>query len=263
MNNSDWLKGKKIIIARAGGQSAETENLFLKAGAELIVLNVSEICRPEEWNNFDDIVKNGVFEYLIFTSVNAVEMFMLRIKELSLDVNFSKLVVIAVGKKTLETCNKYSIPVSLVPKEFSGEGIIKELENSRVKDKVIFIPRSALAADDLPEGLRRLGAIVKTAVVYNVVFPKAESVKNEIEKIKKGRADLVIFTAPSSFYNFLQLNNITAPKEYFAEIVVAVIGKTTKRAVEEKGVLVKIIPKEQTMSGLYEAVNKYFCSISA
>ena len=76
-------------------------------------------------------------------------------------------------------CEENNIKVDIVPKKFSGEGVVEELSKSDLKDKLVFIPRSAIGREDLPKGLEELGAKIITVPVYNVSLPSKESVQTK------------------------------------------------------------------------------------
>lgn len=166
--------------------------------------------------------------------------------------------VVAVGSKTYSICEKYKIPVHIIPKRFSGEGVVEALSKFDLKDKTIFIPRSALGREDLPRGLRELGAIIKTVPVYNVALPTKENLFEYIKKLNISKPDLFIFTSPSTFENFLQIMDIINPVSYFKGYDVAAIGPTTQSAIENKRVKVNIMPDEYTIQGLVKKVIEFY-----
>ena len=67
-----------------------------------------------------------------------------------------------------------------------------------------------------------------------------------------------MFTSPSTFQNFLEIQNVADPVEYFRNYTVAVIGPTKKAAVERKKVRVDVIPREYTIDGLVNAIVEYY-----
>lgn len=258
MNKTVSLNGIKVLLTRSAEQSQDALNQLREAGAEVYSFPVIDILPPESWAEFDAIVLEKRFDIIIFASVNAVGMFAERVKILNIELNYSDYLIVTSGSKTADECKKHNIPVNVIPEKFSGAGIIEALARRGVKDRTIFIPRSALAKNDLPEGLKKEGAFIKTAEVYNVGIPPAETITKNLAIIKDIRPDLIIFTSPSTFNNFLRIKNVNNPVEYFANFTVAVIGSTTKAAVKGKGVSVQIIPKEQNMNGLIQAIKDYY-----
>lgn len=253
------LKNKTIVITRTVEQSKESSAVFSELGAEVIIFPTLEIVPPSSWKQFDEAVmdKNNI-DYLIFTSAHSVKMFSERIKDLYINFNYNKVKIVAVGNKTAGICRDLKIPVNIVPSKFSGDAVVDELSNYDLKGKVIFIPRSAIGREALPQGLRELGAIIKSVPVYNVSLPSPESTREYIERLNIHNPDLFIFTSPSTFENFLQIMKIEDPVRYFKEYFVAAIGPTTKLSIEERKVRVDIMPDEFTIDGLAKAIVDHY-----
>ncbi len=253
------LLGKTIVITRTVEQSKESALKFIRLGANTIIFPTLDIVPPDNWKPFDDAVKNKEeIDFIIFTSKHAVEMFVKRCGELKINFNYDKIKIVAVGNKTASTCKNFNIPVSIIPKIFSGEGVVEELSKYDIKNKVFFIPRSAIGREELPHGLSDRGAILKTAQAYNVTLPDKKTVERNIKKLNETKPDMFIFTSPSSFKNFLKLLDITNPSLYFAPFDVASIGPTTKGAIESRNVNVNVIPDEFTIKGLVKAIVNHY-----
>ncbi|GAB4289050.1 MAG: hypothetical protein Kow0098_06790 [Ignavibacteriaceae bacterium] len=253
------LKNKTIVLSRAVDQSEQSANLFKVLGADVIVFPTLEIVPPTDWKQFDEVVKKfNRINFVVFTSVHAVEMFSRRCAELNVRPDFSNVKVVAVGNKTASACKERDIPVDIIPEKFSSEGVIKALEIYDVRNKVIFIPRSAIGREELPAVLEQRGAVIKPVPVYNVTIPPYERTKAYIEKLKESDPDLFVFTSPSTFDNFIKILNINDAREFFRNFVVAAIGPTTKKAIEKKGVKVNILPEEFTLDGLIKAITDFY-----
>src|SRR3972149_4780642 len=126
------------------------------------------------------------------------------------------------------------------------------------KRKVVLIPRSALGREVLPQGLRELGAVIKSVPVYNVSLPAGDSIKENIDRLNAGNPDLFIFTSPSTFESFLQVMKIEDPVRFFKGYLIAAIGPTTKSSIEERRVSGDIIPDEFTNEGLAKAIVDHY-----
>jgi uroporphyrinogen III methyltransferase/synthase len=127
-----------------------------------------------------------------------------------------------------------------------------------LKDKLVFIPRSAIGREDLPKGLEELGAKIVTVPVYNVSLPSIESVQQNIEQLNSTKPDVFIFTSPSTFENFLLIMKINNPVSFFKNYDVAAIGPTTKSAIENSKVKVSIMPDEFTIKGLANKMIEFY-----
>ncbi len=253
------LKNKTIVITRTVEQSKESSAVFSELGANVIIFPTLEIVPPSSWKQFDEAVNDyNKIDFIVLTSAHSVRMFIQRIKELNVTFNFSKMKVVAVGNKTAGICKELGIPVNIVPSKFSGDAVVDELSKYDLMGKVIFIPRSAIGREALPQGLRELGAIIKSVPAYNVSFPSDENIKSNIEQLNANRPDLFIFTSPSTFENFLQIMKIEDPVRFFKGYLVAAIGPTTKSSIEDRKVKVDIIPDEFTIDGLAKAIVDHY-----
>jgi uroporphyrinogen-III synthase len=253
------LKNKTIVMTRALETSRESAEIFVQLGADVITFPTLDIVPPDSWNQFDDfIVNKNKVDFIIFTSAHAVKMFSKRLEELKESINYPTVKVVAVGNKTAAVCEKFGIPINIIPKNFSSEGVIFELLKYKLNKKIIFIPRSALGREELPVGLEELGAVIKSVPVYNVAAPSEEIIAPYIDKFKKSKPDLYIFTSPSTFENFLHILKITNPISYFYGTLIAAIGPTTRIAVERRNLKVNIVPDEYTIEGLAKAVVNYY-----
>ncbi|MHB8853934.1 MAG: uroporphyrinogen-III synthase [Ignavibacteriaceae bacterium] len=257
--NSLPLRNKTIVITRAIEQSKESSETFKQLGAKVIIFPTLDIVPPESWNQFDSIITGKAkIDFIIFTSAYAVKMFTSRCNDLNIKLDFSRIKIVAVGNKTAAICERNNIPVHIIPQKYSANGVINELSNYDLESKVIFIPRSAIGREELPEELEKLGAIIKSAPVYNVSVPPPEVIKDNLEKLNQSNPDLYIFTSPSTFDNFLKILKISEPASYFQKCDVAAIGPSTKTAIENKGVHVRIMPDEYTIDGLAKAIVDHY-----
>lgn len=253
------LKNKTVLLTRTIEQSKESAAIFSELGANVIVFPTLEIVSPSNWDKFDELILSSQkIDFIIFTSVHAVSMFIKRCNELNKQFDFKKTKVVAVGNKTKAVCEENNIKVDIVPKKFSGEGVVEELSKYDLKNKNIFIPRSAIGREDLPKGLEELGAILITVPVYNVSLPSKETIQQSIEKLNSSKPDVFIFTSPSTFENFLFIMNISNPVSYFKNYDVAAIGPTTKTTIESNKVKVSIMPDEYTIKGLANKMIEFY-----
>jgi uroporphyrinogen-III synthase len=220
---------------------------------------------PKSWEQFDEVIaESEKIDFIIFTSVHAVEMFSRRCSELGSAIDFTKLKVVAVGNKTAAVCSNFKIPVDIIPSKFSGEGVSSELAAYNITGKMIFIPRSVLGREELPKVLQERGAVIKTVPVYNVTLPSDEAVRPAFDQLNKKKPDLYIFTSPSTFENFLQIASKmigSSPVKYFSGYDIAAIGPTTRAAIENHNVEVNIMPAEYTIDGLKKAIVEYYKNV--
>ncbi len=248
------LFGKRILVTRARAQASDFADLLEANGAEVIQFPTIEI-HPLE---IDSAYIRTISEYdwVIFTSVNAVEIFYERLRENGKDVRvFGRSKICAVGPKTVEALNHIGIQPDFVPAHARGSAIAADIED--VSGKKILLPRAKIATADLPDGLRERGAHVDDVPLYDTikVASGSDRGRDEIEAdLLNGRIDLVTFTSSSTVTNFLEMFPARTPDVLLADVQVAVIGPTTQQTAIEHGVYVDIVAKRATIDGLVEAI---------
>ena len=81
------LKGKTILTTRAASQSGSLRAKFEAAGARVIEVPTIEIKPVDDWTDVDTAVAHlSEYQWLIFTSANAVDLFMGRAKLMNVSV---------------------------------------------------------------------------------------------------------------------------------------------------------------------------------
>ncbi len=258
-NSEQPLKNKIIVLTRSPEQASQSSAIFEKLGANVLLFPTIKIIPPKSWEEFDKSVKRlREFDYIIFTSPNAVKMFCRRCQELRVEADFQLIKVAAVGKITESLCIENNIPVHIIPYKFTSKGIIKKLKEIDISGKRFFIPKSAITRDELKLGIEKIGGIVHAADVYDVAIFEKEEIKENIEELSKQKPDVYIFTSPSTFENFSKIIGLNKPVEFFLGSYVATIGPTTKSAIEKREVKVDIMPEEHSMDAMAKALVNFY-----
>ena len=119
-------------------------------------------------------------------------------------------------------------------------------------------PRSSIGRKEIITQLELLGTEITTIDIYRTIAPSDLELEEARLLLIKAVVDIFIFTSPSTFENFLILQNIEDPGNYFSKKIVAAIGPTTQKAIEKKNVKVSIIPQVHSIDGLVTAITDYF-----
>ena len=243
------LFGKRILVTRARAQASEFADLLEANGAEVIQFPTIKIQSIEGV----DVPSPSEYDWVIFTSVNAVEIFYERLRENGKDARaFGTSKICAVGAKTVEALNRIGIQPNFVPSNARGSAIAVEIGD--VDEKKILLPRAKIATADLPDALREKGAHVDDVHLYDTVRVPGENRKAIEAELLSGSIDFVTFTSSSTVTNFLEMFPAHIPTVLLANVKVAVIGPTTLRTVVEHGVHVDVVAKHATIEGLVEAI---------
>ena len=246
------LFGKRILVTRARAQASDFADLLEVNGAEVIQFPTIRI-QPIEGV---DIPAPKAYDWVIFTSVNAVEIFYEHLRENGTDARaFGESRICAVGSKTVEALNNIGIHADFVPSHSSGSAITTEIGD--VSGKKILLPRAKIATAELPKGLREKGAQVDDVPLYDTikVAIDGDNMRDEIEAdLLNGTIDFVTFTSSSTVTNFLEMFPNHTASVLLANTHVAVIGPTTQQTALARDISVDVIAKEASVESLVEAI---------
>jgi len=257
--NKKSLAGKKILITRARDQSGGFANQLKKIGAEVIEFPTIEMVAPIRWGEVDramDRLKS--YDWIIFTSANGVGFFWQRLAERRKLHPFpSSLKVCAIGPATALQLKEKGVSVHYVPEKFVAESILEGFEKMFVKGKRILLARAKKARDILPKGLRKMGAEVDVVAVYRTVRPRGGAKKLQ-KLLAEGKIDVITFTSSSTVNHFAELLKTENLKKLLKGVAIACIGPVTARTAKERGLKVRIQPKQYTIPDLTRAIAEYF-----
>jgi len=254
------LFGKRVVLTRALEQAREFSQLLAAYGAEPVEAPTIQIVPPASWQAIDDaMTRLSAYQWLIFTSVNGVRPFMDRLHTAGKDARaLANLRLCAIGPRTAQELGAYGLTPDIVPTEFQAEGVIAALAHVGIRGSRILIPRAEVAREILPEQLRELGATVDVIPVYRTIAP-ALDVAFLTQQLHDGRVAAVTFTSSSTVRNFVDLfGGRDVVISLLAGVVVACIGPITARTAEEYGLTVSVMPTENTVPALAEAIVKHF-----
>ena len=253
------LFGKRIVVTRSREQASIFAETLIDLGAKPIELASIDVVPPQSWDELDAALDTlAVYQWLIFTSANAVKFFFRRMREKGMDIRSLKGVQIcAVGPKTAEALETYSLKADLIPEEFKAEGVLAALGGVQVKGQRFLIPRAKVARELIPDRLREQGAKVTVVTAYENVRPDAD-----VARVKRlfdeRKIAAVTFTSSSTVHNFVEMIGRSEYKELMNGVAVACIGPVTAKTAHEYGMEVHIMPKDYTIPALVEAMVAYY-----
>ena len=259
------LGGRTVMITRARAQAAEFAAALEGFGARVIACPTIEIVAPESYALLDEAVENLFgYDWLVFTSANAVEHFLRRVEALGKDVGeLDSLRVCAIGEATSERLVAAHVHVDVVPQKFQAEGVFAALEiylggRGRFAGLNFLLPRAAVARDFLPRALEGAGARVDAVPAYRTVRPETTDRARVEALLVGGGVDCVTFTSSSTVQNFAQLFDTRDLRGLLAGVCVACIGEVTAQTAAEYGLRADIRPAESTAPALARAIADHY-----
>lgn len=244
----------KILITRPRAQADDFAEKLRSAGFEPIFFPVIQI-QPIDHNialtRF--LEKRIGYDWLIFTSANAVDMmfppdFYPSQAEVRQGVK-----VAAIGPKTAEALRKRGLDPDFVPEVYVAEAILPGLGN--LQGRWVLLPRAEIARNELPEAILKAGGIVHDIPVYRTL--PAEENLDGLTALTTG-VDIITFTSASTVENFFAICNQNGldPLNLPKNPLFACIGPVTERAAQDLGFQNLVVAKEYTTDGLLEGITR-------
>ena len=259
------LYGWTVLVPRTKEQAGEMSERLTAHGATPIEVPTIAVEPPRSPAQMERAVKglvDGRFQWVVFTSTNAVRAVWEKFGEFGLDARaFSGVKIACVGESTADRVRAFGISPELVPSgEQSSLGLLEEFpEYDSIFDPVnrVLLPRADIATETLAEGLRERGWEIEDVTAYRTVRA-APPPADTREMIKSGGFDAVCFTSSSTVRNLVGI----AGKPH-ARTIVACIGPKTAETAAEFGLRVDVQPETAAVGPLVDALAEHAARLRA
>ncbi|HEY6244906.1 MAG TPA: uroporphyrinogen-III synthase [Pyrinomonadaceae bacterium] len=258
------LSGRTVVITRALSQSAEFVSALQQFGAMVLSCPTIQIKAPESYERLDEAIDHLYgYDWVIFTSTNAVDFFLRRLYFQNHDISeLDDLKVCAIGAATADKLREAHVHVDLIPQEAKAEGVFLALTEftggpEKLTGLNFLLPRAAVARDLLPRALEQAGARVDIVPAYRTVIPD-DLDRGRISAMLAGNADCIAFTSSSTVRNLALLFDTHDLSKILAGLTIACIGDVTAATAGEYGLTVDIQPAEFNVHELAKAIAAYY-----
>jgi uroporphyrinogen III methyltransferase / synthase len=229
-------------------------------GAEVILLPAVGFEAPLDSEPLDRALGElSTFDWVLFTSQNAVRFFSRRLDQLGLErPSPGKMAqrIAALGPATAEVAKEQRFLVDYVATNHTAHGLATELRGA-VNGRRVLLPRSDRADGQIANALREVGAQVADVIAYRTVSPEAPD-HAVLERVQAGEVEVIVFASPSAFHNLASFLGLSHLVKLAESVQFAAIGPTTARAMRESGVRVHIEAEEASAAGLGDAIAKHY-----
>ncbi len=209
------LAGKTIVITRPERQSADICQRLNRLGAQVISFPLIAIVPPADTGGLQaQLSKLAEYDYLVFTSRNAVEMLLSPSPAAATvqqglqafqTIQSQPIQIAAVGKQTANALEQRGVTVSIVPDAlFNSEALLEHSALQDVVTKRIGIIRGEGGRDLLRRTLLERGAKVDYIDVYRRICP----VTNLLPLVKcqgQGGIDIIALTSVEGLQSLFKL----------------------------------------------------------
>jgi uroporphyrinogen III methyltransferase/synthase len=250
------LHGWRILVPRTKDSTADLRALLGRFGAvshEVPTMSIEPPRTPQQMERAIHGLVSGRYEWVVFTSVNAVRAIRERFDESGLDSrSLSGVRVAAVGADTVEALAAMGVRPDLVPSaDQTTAALMDEWPDfDPMVDPInrVFLPRADIAIDTLVAGLAECGWEVEDVTAYRTVraTPPPSDTR---EAIKSGGFDAVVFTSSSTVRNLVGIAGKPHPSS-----IIACIGPATAKTAQEHGLRVDVLPEQADIESLAVAL---------
>jgi uroporphyrinogen III methyltransferase / synthase len=257
------LFGWRVLVPRTKEQADEVCDLLRARGAvpeQVPTIAVEPPRTPQQMERAVKGLVTGRYQWIGFTSVNAVRAIREKFEEYGLDARaFAGVKVAAVGEATSRALQAFGIMPDLVPEgDQSAEGLAEVWPAyDDILDPInrVLLPRADIATEGLLARLTELGWEAEDVTAYRTVraAPPPAPVR---EAIKGGGFDAVLFTSSSTVRNLIGI----AGKPH-AVTVIAVIGPQTAKTAAEFGLRVDVVADKPSIPDLVDALAAHGAAI--
>ncbi len=243
---------KSVLVTRPIDQSKQLNELLENNGFKAISLPLIKLERIKTNPALDSFFNElDSFDWIVFTSVNAVKFFFEAAEEKGVKFYFyPDLKIATVGEKTKLQLEQLGYRTNFVPIKYTAEVLADNMDD--VAGKKILIPRSSDASNHYIEVFKSRKAEAIPLTIYQN-SPVTYSLEEFSEKFNQN-IDYLTFASGSAvkaFDTLLKMKGATLTKEKLI-----CIGPSTAKVANELGYEVTAIAEPHTNEGIIEAILK-------
>ena len=249
----DWygkkpLSGQRVLVTGSRSMTDHLSPLLKEEGAEAIsfsLIRTEKINGPELGRAIEEI---GKYTWIVFTSVNGVEIFFEQIRNLHKDIrSFNHIHFAVIGEATQVALENHGIYADLVPTLFSSKDMAEAMIPHLTQKDHVLLLRAEEANRLLPDALEEAGVPHTCISLYHTVQDERKA--EELNRLVK-TCDYITFASSSAVKAFFEM---VEDKDQVAGKYIS-IGPVTTKTAEKYGISVSRTAYEYTAKGIVDAL---------
>lgn len=257
--NPGDLTGLRVAVTRPRRQAGQLMAVLSGRGADPVPLPTIRIEPLPDTTALDAALRAAVageYDWIAFTSANAVEVVVNHLGYLGLDATqLASVRVAAVGPATAQAAGEAGLKVALVPAAANADSLATQLLAVIEAGARVLYPRSAMGRDALPNTLQDAGVHVDVIDAYHTL-PEPDIDPGVLDQIRQGAIDAIAFTSPSSIQNLFSL--LGDDREVVARVPAICAGPVTAKAAREAGLIVAVVSADPGAAAIADAVAEHW-----
>jgi uroporphyrinogen III methyltransferase/synthase len=251
------LFGRRVLVTRPRHQAAAMVRKLEHLGAVVYRLPAVEVRDPADFGPLDRALgelRDGQWDWLVFTSANGVHALLRRLDDLGRDLrDLGRVKLAAIGPRTADALREYRLRADLVPDStFSSEGLAEALR-PHVAGKRVLLARANRGRAVLREELAKVATVGQVTVYEQVdaVTPDAAA----LDGLRRGEVRYVTLSSSNVARGLLgAFDETIRGRVERGEVRLVAISPETGSAVRGLGYPVAAEATEYTADGLIDAV---------
>lgn len=252
MNAEKSLAGMRIVVTRAPHQAEAVAALIRERGGVPLLYPCIAIAPPDDFSPLDDALhQSSEFDWLVFTSSNAVAAVAERLRFLASRPDWSHLSIAAVGPQTSDAVSiAFGRRADFLPEQANARTLAHRLPVP--KSARLLLPQSDRADSATAQIFRERGAAVSTVIAYRTVMGSGGI--DLAAQCSQGNIQALTFASPSAVEFLLR----RCPQPKLFALPAACIGATTAEAARRLGFDRLVVPQVSGLSKMLEALAQFF-----
>ena len=242
----------RVLITRPRKDASEFAQALEQIGAEAVYFPTISIHPVKDYSALDRAISHlHIYDWLIFTSVNAVEAVLNRLAWMGIERFPETLRIASIGPKTAARLREGGFSPHFMPQEFLAEAILPGLGD--LNDRWVLLPLADIAERRLAEAIQSANGIAHIVTAYHTL--PAEPDPAGMAAIRAG-VDIITFSSGSTVRNFVSIVQKAGldPFQLPGKPRIACIGPKTAQVAQRLGFSVEILANTYTTEGLVQAI---------
>ncbi|AWP37493.1 uroporphyrinogen-III synthase [Heyndrickxia coagulans] len=247
------LSGKNILITRGGKDGEKLAAQIEALGGTPFVVPMVSFRAYADLSASVFLRKLSAYDWVVFTSKNGVRYFLEACSRAGIACEHLNINWAAVGKKTAACMEQSGLKVSFAPRKFTAKDFAREFLRSGHRASRVLLPKGNMAGTEIADFLRKSGIIAEEWIVYETYMP--EGAKEKLTRLlRREHIDFALFLSPSAFRHFKGALEESGMDIAGLSTRIAVIGPSTRQAVEKAGSRAAVCPDEYTVEAMLGAL---------
>ncbi|MCR9201457.1 MAG: uroporphyrinogen-III C-methyltransferase [Planctomycetaceae bacterium] len=259
-----WFEGRPLFGLNIGITRAEQQaehvatQICQRSGApvHLPMISVSGPTTEQQRDLHAAMDQLPTFDWLIFTSGNAVEHFFGQLQAAGKDSrSLGQAQVAAIGPSVVAALQQFGISPDVVPETFRAEALAEVLA-PQVNGRRVLWPCASRVRDVLPDAIEKAGGTLQQVVVYNNEDVEQWSPAG-LTLLQRGELHWIGLSSPAiarQFAEGLQRYELT---QAGCGVKIASISPVTTAAARGAGLVVDVEAERHTWDGILTAIEAY------